>query len=87
MRARALLTPVAGPRRAVLPPASPPSSSAPTEGGHVHRHGGHDPPQHSEEGLTVDRGQAIAELKEFRRGRTLGVGLTVRDMIDEGRRS
>jgi len=39
------------------------------------------------EPLTVDRAQAIAELKEFRRGRTLGVGLTIRDMIDEGRRS
>ncbi|MHB8870721.1 MAG: type II toxin-antitoxin system Phd/YefM family antitoxin [Thermoleophilia bacterium] len=39
------------------------------------------------EPLTVDRGQAIAELNEFRRGRALGVGLTIRDMIEEGRRS
>ncbi len=39
------------------------------------------------ETLTVDRGEAIAELKGFRRSRTPGVGLTIKGMIEEGRRS
>jgi len=30
--------------------------------------------------------EAVAGLKEFRRGRRLGAGLSVRDLIDEGRR-
>jgi prevent-host-death family protein len=33
--------------------------------------------------MSVD--EAIAALKEFRKGKTLG-GLTIREMIDEGRR-
>lgn len=33
---------------------------------------------------TVD--EAVSELLEFRRGRRLGTGLTVRDLIDAGRR-
>jgi prevent-host-death family protein len=32
------------------------------------------------------RAQAIAELKEFGKGRKLPDGLTVRDLIEEGRR-
>lgn len=38
--------------------------------------------------VAIDRGRlsrAIQELKEFRKGRSL-VGLSVRDMIDDGRR-
>jgi prevent-host-death family protein len=35
----------------------------------------------------MDRTQAIAELERFRRGRTLDDGLTIKDMIEEGRRS
>lgn len=34
--------------------------------------------------LTVD--EAIADIKELRRGLTLGPGLTIRDLIEEGRR-
>ena len=30
--------------------------------------------------------EAVAALLEFRRGRRLGAGLSVRDLIDEGRR-
>lgn len=30
--------------------------------------------------------QVIAELKEFRKGRALPHGMTIRDMIEEGRR-
>jgi prevent-host-death family protein len=33
-----------------------------------------------------DLGAVIAEIKEFRKGRTLGPNLTVRDLIEEGRR-
>lgn len=29
---------------------------------------------------------AINEIKEFRKGRTLGEGVTIRDLIEEGRR-
>ena len=34
----------------------------------------------------IDRKRAIAELKEFGRGRKLPDGMTVRDLIDAGRR-
>lgn len=34
----------------------------------------------------VERAQAIAELRGFRRGRTVGSGATVKEMIEEGRR-
>jgi prevent-host-death family protein len=34
----------------------------------------------------VDVKQVIAEMKALRRGQTLGKGLSVRDLIEEGRR-
>jgi prevent-host-death family protein len=39
-----------------------------------------------EEAPRKDRKQVIQELKEFGRGRTLPEGMTIRDLIDEGRR-
>lgn len=41
-------------------------------------------PPTSEPGRTTDA--AVSALLELRRGRRLGEGLTVRDLIDEGRR-
>lgn len=37
-------------------------------------------------GLRKERKQVIAELKAFGRGRSLPAGVTVRDLIEEGRR-
>ena len=34
----------------------------------------------------TDRREAIAEIKEFGRGRKLPEGMTIRDLIEEGRR-
>ncbi|MEK9506564.1 type II toxin-antitoxin system prevent-host-death family antitoxin [Gemmatimonadota bacterium Y43] len=34
---------------------------------------------------TVDAAAAVAELRDFAKGRTLGPGISVRDLIDEGR--
>ena len=36
--------------------------------------------------LPPDVRAVIAEIKEFRKGRTLGDDLTIRDLIEEGRR-
>lgn len=36
---------------------------------------------------TPDLGSLIAEMREFRKGRRLGKDLTVRDLIEDGRRS
>ncbi len=34
-----------------------------------------------------DVGDVITQIKQFRKGRKLGAGLSVRDLIEEGRRS
>jgi prevent-host-death family protein len=39
-----------------------------------------------EDAPAVDRKRAIAELKAFGRGRKLPEGMTVRDLVDAGRR-
>jgi len=41
------------------------------------------PPEREE---TADVSQVIGEMKELRRGNRLGNGLTVRDLMEEGRR-